>query len=47
MRPGSAVLVQFGSDGVYSQAALTFAGSGTAQEPIRFIGENGVRLTGT
>ena len=47
MRPGSAVLVQFGSDGVYSQAALTFAGSGTAQEPIRFVGENGVRLTGT
>jgi hypothetical protein len=46
MRPGSAVLVQFGSDGIYSQAALTFAGSGTAEEPIRFVGEDGVRLTG-
>ena len=47
MRPGSIVLLQRGADGVYSQAALTFAGSGTAEEPIRFIGENGVRLTGT
>ena len=47
MRPGSLVLVQHGADGVYSQAALTFNGSGTAAEPIRFIGENGVRLTGT
>ena len=47
MRPGSLVLVQYGADGVYSQAALTFDGSGTAGEPIRFIGENGVRLTGT
>ena len=47
MRPGSSVLLQRGADGVYSQAALTFAGSGTAEEPIRFIGENGVRLTGT
>jgi hypothetical protein len=47
MRPGSTVLVQRGSDGVYSQASLTFEGSGTAQEPITFIGEDGVRLTGT
>ena len=47
MRPGSLVLLQRGADGVYSQAALTFDGSGTAGEPIRFIGENGVRLTGT
>ena len=47
MRPGSLVLLQRGADGVYSQAALTFEGSGTAGEPIRFIGENGVRLTGT
>ena len=47
VRPGSLVLVQHGADGVYSQAALTFDGSGMAAEPIRFIGENGVRLTGT
>jgi hypothetical protein len=47
MRPGSLVFVQYGADGVYSQAALTFEGSGTAGEPIRFIGENGVRITGT
>jgi hypothetical protein len=46
MRPGSAVLVQYGADGVYSQGPLTFEGSGTAAEPIRFVGENGVRLTG-
>ena len=46
MRPGSAVLLQYGADGVYSQGALTFAGSGTPTEPIRFVGENGVRLTG-
>ena len=30
MRPGSLVLVQYGADGVYSQGALTFKGSGTA-----------------
>ena len=47
MRPGSVVLLQHGTDGVYSQATLTLDGSGTAEEPIRFIGENGVRLTGT
>jgi hypothetical protein len=47
LRPGSAVLVQFGSDGIYSQGPLTFAGSGTANDPIKFIGENGVRITGT
>jgi hypothetical protein len=47
MRPGSIVLLQNGADGVYSQGALTFGGNGTAAEPIRFIGENGVRLTGT
>jgi hypothetical protein len=47
MRPGSVVLVQYGNDGVYSQGPLTFNGSGTAEEPIRFIGESGVRLTGT
>jgi hypothetical protein len=48
MRPGSIVLLQQGSDGVYSQGPLTFEGSGTANEPIRFIGENSnVRLTGT
>jgi hypothetical protein len=47
MRPGSIVLLQHGSDGVYSQGPLTFEGSGTAEEPIRFIGENNVRITGT
>lgn len=47
MRPGSTVLVQYGTDGVYSQGALTFEGSGTAESPIKFIGENRVRLTGT
>ena len=47
MRPGSVVLLEYGADGVYSQAALTFAGSGTAAEPIRFVGADGVRLTGT
>jgi hypothetical protein len=47
MRPGSSVLLQYGADGVYSQAALSFEGSGTATEPIRFVGENDVRLTGT
>ena len=47
MPPGSVVLVQYGRDGVYSQAALTFAGSGSPGNPIRFIGEDGVRLTGT
>jgi hypothetical protein len=46
LRPGSVVQVQYGADGIYSQAALTFNGSGTAAEPIRFIGEPGVRLTG-
>lgn len=47
MRPGSIVLLQYGGDGVYSQNTLTFGGSGTATEPIRFIGEENVRLTGT
>jgi hypothetical protein len=47
MPPGSTVLVQYGTDGIYAQPALTFAGSGTAQSPIKFIGEDGVRLTGT
>ena len=47
MRPGSVVLLQHGIDGVYSQATLTLDGSGTADDPIRFIGENLVRLTGT
>jgi hypothetical protein len=47
MPPGSVVLVQYGADGVYSQGALNFAGSGSAGNPIMFIGENGVRLTGT
>ena len=42
MRPGSAVLVQYGADGVYSQGPLAFEGSGTATEPIRFVGENSV-----
>ena len=46
MRPGSIVLLQHGSDGVYSQGPLTFEGSGTAEEPIRFIGENNVRHHG-
>ena len=46
MPPGSTVLVQRGADGIYSQAALTFAGSGAAGNPIKFIGENGVRITG-
>jgi hypothetical protein len=46
MRPGSVVLLQFGSSGVYSTGPLNFDGSGTASEPIRFIGENGVRITG-
>ena len=47
MPPGSTVLVQRGADGIYSQAALTFAGSGAAGNPIKFIGETGVRITGT
>ena len=47
MPPGSTVLVQRGADGIYSQAALTFAGSGAAGNPIKFIGENGVRITAT
>ena len=47
MPPGSNVLVQFGADGIYSQPALTFDGSGAAGNPIKFIGENGVRITGT
>ena len=46
MPPGSTVLVQYGADGLYSQPALTFDGSGAAGNPIKFIGENGVRLTG-
>jgi hypothetical protein len=45
MPPGSTVLVQHGADGIYSQAGLTFAGSGTAGNPIKFVGERGVRLT--
>ena len=47
MGPGSTVLVQRGADGIYSQAPLTLAGSGTADKPIKFIGERGVRLTGS
>jgi len=47
MRPGSSVLVQHGADGIYSQAALIFEGSGAADNPIRFVAEDGVRLTGT
>ena len=47
MKPGSTVLVQRGADGIYSQAALTFAGSGAEGNPIKFIGENGVRITAT
>lgn len=47
MRPGSTVLVQHGSDGIYSQGALEFAGNGTEKEPIKFIGEDNVRITGT
>ena len=47
MAPGSTVLVQRGADGIYSQAPLTLAGSGTADKPIKFIGERGVRLTGS
>ena len=47
MPPGSTVLVQRGADGIYSQAALTFTGSGAAGNPIKFIGENGVRITGS
>ena len=47
MPPGSTVLVQRGADGIYSQPALTFTGSGAAGKPIKFIGENGVRITGT
>ena len=47
MPPGSTVLVQCGADGIYSQPALTFTGSGAAGKPIKFIGENGVRITGT
>ena len=47
MPPGRTVLVQRGADGIYSQAALTFAGSGAAGNPIKFIGETGVRITGT
>ena len=47
MPPGSTVLVQYGTDGIYSQAALTFTGSGALGNPIKFIGENGVRITGT
>ncbi len=47
MPPGSTVLVQRGADGIYSQAALTFAGSGTPGNPIKFIGESGVRITAT
>ena len=47
MPPGSNVLVQFGADGIYSQPPLTFDGSGAAGRPIKFIGENGVRITGS
>ena len=47
MPPGSTVLVQYGADGIYSQPSLTFTGSGAAGKPIKFIGENGVRITGT
>ncbi len=47
MPPGSNVLVQFGADGIYSQPPLTFDGSGAAGNPIKFIGENGVRITGS
>ena len=47
MPPGSTVLIQRGADGIYSQGSLTFAGSGAAGNPIKFIGENGVRITGT
>ena len=47
MPPGSTVLVQRGADGIYSQPSLTFTGSGGAGKPIKFIGEDGVRITGT
>ena len=47
MGPGSTVLVQRGADGIYSQPPLTLAGSGTVDNPIKFIGERGVRLTGS
>ena len=47
MPPGSTVLLQRGADGIYSQGSLNFAGSGAAGNPIKFIGENGVRITGT
>jgi hypothetical protein len=47
MPPGSNVLVQRGADGIYSQPGLTFTGSGAAGNPIKFIGENGVRITGS
>jgi hypothetical protein len=47
MPPGSTVLVRYGVDGIYSQGPLTFAGSGRAEAPIKFIGEDRVRLTGT
>ena len=33
MPPGSTVLVQYGADGIYSQPALTFDGSGAAGQP--------------
>ena len=47
MPPGSTVLVRRGADGIYSQPPLTFEGSGAAGHPIKFIGENGVRITGS
>ena len=47
MPPGSTVLVRRGADGIYSQPSLTFEGSGAAGHPIKFIGENGVRITGS
>jgi hypothetical protein len=47
MPPGSTVLVRYGTDGVYSQGPLTFEGSGRADQPIKFIGEDRVRITGT
>jgi hypothetical protein len=47
MRPGSTVLLQRGADGIYSQGPLAFDGNGRAEEPIKFIGQDGVRITGT
>ncbi len=47
MPPGSTVLVQRGADGIYSQGPLAFDGNGRADEPIKFIGQDGVRITGT